>query len=324
MNGTGARFGGLAPSTAYTIRVVVTGCSGQPIPSLPGSTVTTPAGSALRPQAPVEPTVAAVTDDSATLRWSAPAAGEPAVRYAVYEGATLIARTSSTSVTVRRLYHAQRYGFTVAAIDAAGNESAHTPPISVSTAVCPSPLPKPFALRAEAVSPSTVRLSWVQISWAVSYTVYDLSTPVATTTTPAAVLSGLASNSGHSYRVVATLVNGCGDTARSSSVSVRTPAGPTARPDTPISPYAFVASQNWNTNAVVAVTWSRPAVPDPALTYRVYEDATVVATSTGSRAEITVQVNTSHTYTVTAVDAAGNESAPSKPTTVRVPYFPLP
>jgi hypothetical protein len=169
-----------------------------------------------------------------------------------------------------------------------------------------------------------VRLSWVQTSRAASFTVYDGATPVATTTAPAAVLSGLASDSGHSYRVVATLVNGCGDTARSSSVPVRTPAGPTARPAAPTGAYATVAVQNLNTDAVVAVAWSRPADTDPTLTYRVYEDATVVATSTGSSARITVRTNTTHTYTVTAVDAAGSESAPSGPTTVRVPYFPLP
>ena len=324
MEGTGVRIGGLAPDTAYAFRVVTASCNGQTLPPLTSLTVTTPAGSALRPQAPVDASVAAVTDDSATLRWSAPAGGERPVRYAVYEGATLIARASSTSVTVRRLFHAQRYAFTVASIDAAGNESAHSPLIAVNTAVCPSPKPKPTALRAEALSPSTVRLSWVQISEAVSFTVYDGSTPVATTTAPAAVISGLPSNSGHSYRVVATLVNGCGDTARSAGVSVRTPAGATARPAAPTSVYARVATQNWNTDAVVAVTWSRPPATEPALTYRVYEDATVVATSTAASAEITVLTNTSHTYTVTAVDAAGNESVASRPTTVQVPYFPLP
>ena len=322
MDGTGVRMGGLAPDTTYAFRVVTAGCNGQPLPPLASLTVTTPAGSALRPHAPVDAAVTAVTDDSATLRWSVPATGERPVRYAVYEGDTRVALTGSTSVTVRRLFHGQRYGFTVASIDAAGNESAHSPLIPVNTAVCPSPKPKPIALRAEALSPSTVRLSWVQISRAVSFTVYDGSTPVATTTAPAAVISGLPSNSGHSYRVVATLVNGCGDTARSASVSVRTPAGPTARPAAPTSVHARVATQNWNTDAVVAVTWSRP--PDPALTYRVYEDATVVATSTGTSAEITVLTNTSHTYTVTAVDAAGNESVASRPSTVRVPYFPLP
>lgn len=320
---TGVRVGGLAPGTSHTLRVTTTDCRGMTYP-LASVTVTTLPGAVERPAPPATAEVTTVTDTSATLRWSAPTTGAPAVRYAVYEGGDRVAVTGSTAVTVRRLFHAQRYGFTVAAIDAAGNESAHTPILAVTTTTCPATRAKPIDVRADALSPSTVRLSWVQVSQAASFTVYDGSTVVATTTAPAAVLSGLASGSRHSYRVLATLLNGCGDSARSSSVTVRTPAGPSARPATPTGVYARVRTQNLNTNAVVAVSWSTPPGADPAAGYRVYEDATVVATSTTSSAEVTVLTNTTHTYRVTAVDAAGNESAASAPATVQVPYFPLP
>jgi hypothetical protein len=84
---------------------------------------------------------------------------------------------------------------------------------------------------------------------------------------------------------------------------------------------ATVKPLTGNSSATVVVSW-QPA--GAAVSYRVYENADVVATSTGSPAEIVVGTNTRHTYVVTAVDAAGNESAAGAPVTVNVPYFPVP
>ena len=48
----------------------------------------------------------------------------------------------------------------------------------------------------------------------------------------------------------------------------------------------------------------------------------VAGESTGPELSLTVGAGTRHTYTVVAVDAAGNESGPSDPLTVRTPAAP--
>jgi hypothetical protein len=320
---TSARIGGLAPLTTYSVGLYrYNGCLQMTVPVAWGS-LTTTAGTTGRPAAPTALTVTGHTDSTVRLAWTASAGSRPA-RYAVYDGDTLVARTSGTSVTVRQLYHASSHAFTVAALDAAGDESAHTPPVPVSTAPCQVNPPRPVGLTATAVSPSSVRLSWTFHSAATSYTVYDGDRAVATPTGPDAMVTGLASGSRHNLRVTATLPNGCGETPRGTAVAVTTPPGPGGRASQPTG-LTLVGNAPLDVSTTsITLGWTTSPAGEPATSYRLYEGATLAGEATGNELSLTVGAGTRHTYTVVAVDAAGNESVQSAPLAVQATYLPPP
>ncbi|MBG0561371.1 fibronectin type III domain-containing protein [Actinoplanes aureus] len=324
---TGARVGGLAPGTdhhvvLYRLNRCHTGGGG--VVPVASTTVTTAAGGATPPQAPSGLTVTGRTDSTIGLAWTAPPGPRPA-RYAVYDGATLVAVTSTTTVTVDRLHHATWHRFTVAALDAAGNESAHSAAATAGTETCLSEPPRPVALTATAVSSSSVRLSWTLEAAATSYTVFDRGVAVATTRYPQVVLTGLPPASEHAYRVVATLAQGCGESPRSRRAEITTPGGPAARP---AAPATLAVTGNvpgsWPSGAQLTLTWSASAGGEQPAGYRVYEGAAVVGETGGTSLTLPVGAATTHEYVVVAVDAAGNESAPSPRVTVQAMYMPPP
>ncbi|MER6796621.1 cellulose binding domain-containing protein, partial [Amycolatopsis mediterranei] len=82
----------------------------------------------------------------------------------------------------------------------------------------------------------------------------------------------------------------------------------------PAAPAAL--SVTGTTNSSIGLSWTEQDNTDPAVSYKVYEGSAVVATPTGTTATISgLAGGTSHTYTVTAVDAAGLESPHSGPVT---------
>lgn len=327
VSSTGARVGGLAPGTAHQAvlyradRCHTGGGTAVPVGSL---TVTTAPGSATPPQAPTALTVSGRTDSTIGLSWTAPPGPQPA-RYAVYDGATLAAVTSGTVAAVGRLYHATSHRFTVAALDAAGNESAHSNAVTAGTETCLSEPPAPTTPNATAVSSSSVRLSWTLEAAALSYTVFDRETPIATTRYPQVVLTGLPPASAHAYRVVAALTQACGETPRSRRAEVTTPDGAA---DRPVAPASLTVANNvagsWPSEAQLTLAWSASAGGGSATGYRLYEGAQVVGETTGTSLTLPVGAATTHEYVVVAVDAAGHESAPSPRVTVRATYLPPP
>lgn len=351
-----ARIGGLAPATTYTFTVARRDCQGTLHPGAP-VTVTTAAGDPARPAAPTGLAIGTRTATSIALSWSgttagatgpntppntpvAPVApgtagtGSAAVRYAVYEGGERVATSGSTSITVAGLWRDTSHEFTVAALDAAGNESAHTAPASASTQPCPDGtagsgvVNSPSGLTATAVSSSTVALSWVQDFEATSFTVYRIApatspVPVVTTLTTSAVVTGLPAGASTSYAVVAQTA-ACGASPLSNPVDATTPPGATARPAAPTELRVTARTPNIDFTGTVGLAWTAPAGDDPAVGFRLYEGATPLASSTAPNVELRLPGGPTHSVTVVAVDAAGNESAQSQPVVFTVPFLPPP
>ncbi|GAB3152910.1 hypothetical protein GCM10027290_44670 [Micromonospora sonneratiae] len=318
---SGIRIGGLAPATTYTFSVVRRPhCSGSP--SFPATTVTvtTAPGRSGTPTAPVDATVAGRTDRTLTLSWTPPVAGTPATRYAIYESGRRVATTSGTSATLRGLYHAAWYTYQVTALDARGNESpAGT--VAGYTATCQARPPRPALVTAVALSASSVRLDWTYDAAAMSYTVYAGDEVVGTSVGSGTVVSGLASATSYRLRVAATLPNGCGASPTSAAAWVDTAAGPASRPARPTD--VRLASGDPFTGTMT-LHWTQPADGDPAVAYRVYRGADVIATNGTNQVAIALPKATTQVVTIAAVNAAGLESAQSAPLTVQVPYLPPP
>lgn len=323
---TSARVGGLTPAASHQVALYrYSQCQTDDGVHLVASiTVTTAPGDAARPEAPSGLTVTGRTDSAVALSWTAPPGSRPA-RYAVYDGATLVAVTTGTTATIDRLYHATSHRFTVAALDAAGNESTHSAPVTAATETCLSRPPRPVALRTTAASSSSIQLSWTFEAAATSYTVFDGGTPVATTRYPEVILTGLPPASEHSFRAVATLAQACGESPHSRGVDVTTPDGPSTRPAAPAS---LVVAGNvpgeWPSTAHVTLAWSPSSGGEPTTGYRVYEGIRVVGEIAGTSLTLAVGAATTHEYMVVAVDAAGHESAPSPRVTVQAMYLPPP
>lgn len=93
-------------------------------------------GSGSDTQAPTAPTnlsASNITETTVDLTWSASTDNIGVSGYDVYNGATKITTTSSTSYTVTSLTAATNYTFSVKAKDAAGNESTSSNSVSVTT-----------------------------------------------------------------------------------------------------------------------------------------------------------------------------------------------
>ncbi|MDQ8140707.1 reprolysin-like metallopeptidase [Chryseobacterium sp. CFS15] len=84
---------------------------------------------------PTTPTLAAsgTTSSSTNLSWSGATDNVAVTGYDVYQGASLVGSTTSTSYTVTSLTPSTTYSFTVKAKDAAGNNSVSSNTVSVTT-----------------------------------------------------------------------------------------------------------------------------------------------------------------------------------------------
>jgi len=84
---------------------------------------------------PTAPTLAAsgTTSTSTNLSWSGATDNVAVTGYDVYQGASLVGSTASTSYTVTSLTPSTTYSFTVKAKDAAGNNSVSSNTVSVTT-----------------------------------------------------------------------------------------------------------------------------------------------------------------------------------------------
>jgi fibronectin type 3 domain-containing protein len=311
------RLGGLTPGTTETITVSRLNCMGQPYAST--IDVATPAGPAAVPGQPGDLSVSASTDTTLRLTWTAPVTGAPVGSYAVYRGATRLATTRNSSVRLTGLWRSNRYPLTVAAIGADGGESVHSASATGFTAACDPQAPRPEAVTATAVSASSIALRWVSRTEAISYTVLEGNTVVASVLVPSAMITGLRSRSQHRYRVVADLPGGCGTTPASPQTSATTLAGPAARPGTPTGFQPLALPPVMDPYGTVAMRWIAPAGAGP-FTYRVYEGATVIGSTAQTAFTTRLPPATGHRLTVVAVDAAGNESPQSDPIGVTASY----
>jgi hypothetical protein len=105
----------------------------------PGSTTVTP------PTTPGTPTASAVTSSSATLGWAASTSGTGIAGYDVVEvngtTETVVASPTTNSATVTGLQPSTMYTFAVYARDTAGNRSARSATVAVTTAAGTTPPP---------------------------------------------------------------------------------------------------------------------------------------------------------------------------------------
>ncbi len=298
-NTSGTTFTDSALSTdgSYDYTVTALDTAGNESAPSPVETVvydTTP------PPAPAQPSASSPTRFKPALSWGTVTG---AATYNVYRGATLLGNTSSTSFTDNALGTDGTYTYTVTSLDGVGNESGPSTGRSVTYDTTPPAAPaQPSAASPTRAKPS---LSWSSVTGASSYNVYRGPTFLGNTSGTTFTDNALSTDGSYDYTV--TSLDGVGN--ESASSPVRTVVYDTTPPPAPAQPAASSP-----TKAKPALSWTAVTGAD---TYNVYRGATLLGNTAGtSFTDSALSTDGSYDYTVTALDTAGNESAPSPVETV--------
>ncbi|WP_421733943.1 glycosyl hydrolase [Cellulomonas sp.] len=125
---------GLAASTAYQFTVrALDGAGNRSASSNTVSVTTSGGGDTTAPSTPTGLTASGTTSTATTLAWSASTDNVGVTGYDVLRNGSVIASTASRSYTATGLSPSTGYAFTVRAYDAAGNRSALSNAVSVTT-----------------------------------------------------------------------------------------------------------------------------------------------------------------------------------------------
>jgi len=127
---------GLTPGTAYSYTVRAKDAAGNvsaPSSALTVTTTTTPVQDTQAPTAPTGLTAGTVTETSVALSWTASTDNVKVTGYDVYRGTTKVGSSTGTTYTDTGLTAGTAYSYTVRAKDAAGNVSAPSSALAVTT-----------------------------------------------------------------------------------------------------------------------------------------------------------------------------------------------
>jgi chitodextrinase len=184
------------------------------------------------PTAPTGLVSTSTTTTSISLNWTDSTDTIGVTGYKVYRGATLIASPTVSNYVDTGLTASTAYSYSVTALDAAGNESAHSSTLTVSTAAVPADSTAPSAPTGLAVSTKTatsVSLSWTASTDNIAVTGYNVfrgASLVGSPKTANFVDTGLTASTAYTYTVKAFDAAG-NVSASSSSLNVTTAASST-------------------------------------------------------------------------------------------------
>lgn len=271
----------------------------------------------IAPSAPTGLIATAVTPTSVSLAWS-PATDNVGIdHYEVRRNGVAIGTTTSTTtfldIDVSRNL---TLTYTVVAVDAAGNVSAPSNALVVTTPNVADTTPPSVPTNLVAtLAGDDVALSWTASTDNVgvaSYVIERDGADVATSTTTSYVDANRPAGATHRYVVYAKDAAGNRSTG-SNIVTITIPATPDTQPPTaPTNLKATVAGDD------VTLTWGASSDNIGVASYVVKRNGVDIATVTGlTYVDMDVAAGVTHTYTVHAKDAAGNQSAAS----TSVPVF---
>ncbi|MGG4480360.1 glycosyl hydrolase family 18 protein [Paenibacillus illinoisensis] len=194
---------------------------------------TVPPADTTAPSVPGNARSTGVTASSVTLAWNASTDNVGVTGYNVYNGTNLVTSVTGTTATISGLAPGTSYTFTVKAKDAAGNLSAASNSVTVSTTVQPggdTQAPTvPTNLTSTAKTSSTITLSWAASTDNVGVTGYEVYNGTALVTTvsgTSATVTGLAADTSYTFTVKAKDAAG-NLSAASSALTVKTEVGTT-------------------------------------------------------------------------------------------------
>ncbi|MCF6131274.1 reprolysin-like metallopeptidase [Flavobacterium wongokense] len=218
---------GLTNSTTYVFTVKAKDAAGNVSVASNALSVTTLAP-APDTTAPTAPTLSAsgTTFTSTNLSWSGATDNVAVTGYDVYkDGALIGSTTSATTFAVSGLVASTTYAFNVTAKDAAGNISANSNTVNVTTPTPDTTAPTAPTLSASGTTSSSTNLSWSGATDNVAVTGYDVyrngSLLGSTTSATTYAVTGLTASTTYTFNVKAKDAAG-NISANSNTVSVTT------------------------------------------------------------------------------------------------------
>ena len=148
----------------------------------------------------------AISATRVDLGWAASTDNVGVAGYNVFRNNTQIATATGTTLSDLGVSASTQYTYTVSAFDQAGNQSAQSTPVTVTTpAASPTAPPVPVSLQSSNVTSSSLSLSWTEPagSTAAGYQVFRNGVQVGTSTTANYADSKLAASTTYSYTVAA-------------------------------------------------------------------------------------------------------------------------
>jgi chitodextrinase len=278
-------------------------------------TITAAASDTTAPTAPTSLTASGTTQTTTNLSWTASTDNVGVTGYDVYQGATLKgSTTTATTFAITGLTASTAYTFSVKAKDAAGNISASSNTVNVTT-LTPADTTAPTAptsLTASGTTETSTNLSWTASTDNVGVTGYDVyqnSSLIGSTTTAISfAVSGLTASTAYTFSVKAK--DAAGNISASSNtvnVTTLTPADTTA----PSAPTSLTASGT--TETATNLSWTASTDNVAVTGYDVYQDSSLIgSTTTATNFAVSgLSASTAYTFSVKAKDAAGNISTAS-------------
>ncbi|PHS02562.1 MAG: peptidase M4 [Leeuwenhoekiella sp.] len=203
------------------------------------------------PSAPTNLAASNITETTLDLNWNASTDNVGVTGYDVYQGTSLLGTVTATSTSITGLTADTAYSFSVQAKDAAGNVSASSNTVNVTTAggvTADTEAPSiPTNLAASNVTETTLDLSWNASTDNVGVTGYDVyqgSSLLGSVTGTSASITGLTANTAYTFSVRAK--DAAGNVSTAASVNVST-AGGSGGPldDTLIASYFETGWEGW-------------------------------------------------------------------------------
>jgi len=307
---------GLSPSSTYAYTVKAVDSFGSSASSSTASATTLTPADTLAPSAPTGLSASGVTSSSVALSWNPSTDNVAVTGYDVYAGSSKVASSSITSVTVSGLSPGTPYTFTVRARDAAGNISPASSGLTVTTInpvdVDPPSAPANLTWAADGL---TVSLTWSASTDNVGVTGYELfygSFDLGTFTDTVLTLIGFKPGTPYTFTVKARDAAGNSSVASNATTVLLATPQDTTPPTTPTN----VTASNV-TSSSVTLHWSASTDDVGVVVYQVLVNGNVGATTTSTTASITgLSPSGTYSFSVRALDAAGNMSTPSAPITV--------
>ncbi len=141
VTGTTYNVTGLTAGTAYTFSVRAKDAAGNQSANATVNATTSQASDTQAPTAPANLVASNVTQTSLTLNWTASTDNVGVTGYDVFQGSTNLGTVTGTTYNVSGLTASTAYAFSVRAKDAAGNESASSNIVNVTTSGTTNPAP---------------------------------------------------------------------------------------------------------------------------------------------------------------------------------------
>ena len=163
---TGLDIGGLNPKTGYCYTITAASVTGNESPQ--STPVCTATGGVVIP-APTGLTSTLLPGPQVRLNWSASIG---AVGYRIYRNGVATLLAGAANVTDTTVAGNTGYCYAVSALDGAGNESAKSAQVCISTGAAAPPVPTLQAPTVFAGPPLRIDLTWITSAGAVSYRIY--------------------------------------------------------------------------------------------------------------------------------------------------------